>query len=484
MSEQAIAEQKTGELSVRISEVSLSKDIWPDPKDLLGRCGEIENLTPLVENAKAPFVLSIDAPWGGGKTTFIKLWQNYFNTRECPKVSLYLNAWENDFAEDPLLALLACLDKWLGKEDPDSKTGKAWKVAKEYLPGVARGTITAAVKAATFGALDADKAIEKVASDLAGAGADKLINDFNARKSDLEKFKAKLAEAIEALPGSQRNLIVFIDELDRCRPNFAIELLERIKHLFDLERIVFVIAVNHDQLGRGIKGVYGNEFDGHSYLERFFDVEYQLSASNNYTYAKMLLMDREFETYFSSRREGREELLFIQKAIPRFCARFSYEPRDINRFIVRLKLILSGVSSENYLDIWLVVVLLFVRRENEKLYNNYMADAGCANQIAEFLLEGFTESILEHEVPYWLSFTLGFLISLVEDYEKKDSLIQYWKENPNMITFSIADAAYDLSSNLIGTAERSHYEREPAGIRKLAFDRIELLHAVKIISAP
>ena len=71
-------------------------------------------------------------------------------------------------------------------------------------------------------------------------------------------------------------LIVMIDELDRCRPSYAVELLKVAKHLFDVDKAVFVLAVNRDELTHSINALYGNDFDATGYLRRFVDIDFQL----------------------------------------------------------------------------------------------------------------------------------------------------------------------------------------------------------------
>src|SRR5690606_6499949 len=235
---------------------------WPCDADLLGRQSEIENLSPVLINAQAPLVFAIDAPWGGGKTTFIRLWQHYLALESQNKVSLYLNAWESDFAEDPLLPMLSTLDEWLKSQSSNSRAQEAWESAKKYAPGILKSTAVAATKAATFGALDLDKEFEKLAVDLTGGVIGSIVDGFNVKQASLIEIKKKLSVALEALPDDQSNLIIFVEELDRCKPTYSIERLEWIKHLFDIDRIVFVLAVTRDQLAKCLQGVYGPSFDG------------------------------------------------------------------------------------------------------------------------------------------------------------------------------------------------------------------------------
>jgi len=85
--------QKTHDIEIDVN------DIFKN--DLLGRQSEIENLTPIILNFDDPFVLALDSPWGAGKTTFVRLWQAYLKKES--KQSIYFNAWETDYAEDPLI---------------------------------------------------------------------------------------------------------------------------------------------------------------------------------------------------------------------------------------------------------------------------------------------------------------------------------------------------------------------------------------------
>ena len=75
-------------------------------------------------------------------------------------------------------------------------------------------------------------------------------------------------------------LIIFVDELDRCKPIYAVRLLERIKHYFDNERITFVFSINTNELQHTIKRYYGENFDACRYLDRFFDLRMSLPPAN------------------------------------------------------------------------------------------------------------------------------------------------------------------------------------------------------------
>lgn len=99
------------------------------------------------------------------------------------------------------------------------------------------------------------------------------IKDRLSEIRDTEELKSKIHEFIDTLTAEKANrLVFFIDELDRCKPDYAIRFLERIKHYFDDERITFVFSVSLTQLQWTIRNYYGNGFDATKYLDKFFDL--------------------------------------------------------------------------------------------------------------------------------------------------------------------------------------------------------------------
>ena len=88
----------------------------------------------------------------------------------------------------------------------------------------------------------------------------------------------RAASTLRSRRNGQRSVrfVIVIDELDRCRPDYAVRFMETIKHVFEVEHVTFVIAANSTEFGHAMSGVYGDKFDGERYLERFFDIRLQL----------------------------------------------------------------------------------------------------------------------------------------------------------------------------------------------------------------
>ncbi|HEW9976708.1 TPA: NTPase KAP [Shewanella algae] len=461
---------------LRFKPLSFAEGEWPCVADKLGRSREIENLTPVLLNAEAPLVFAIDAPWGGGKTTFIKLWQQFLKNEG--KVSLYLNAWESDFADDPLLPMLSVLDDWLTSQSSKPAIKEAWDKAKACAPGIIKATAVAAAKAATFGALDLEKEYEKLAADLTGEAVGSLVDSFNVKQKALAKFKQQLVAALDALPDEQANLIVFVDELDRCKPTYAIEVLERIKHLFDIDRLVFVLAVNRDQLSKSIQGVYGPSFDGLSYLKRFIDLDYSLRIPDRNAYIRIRLQQKDLQSRFAKRTEGRDEYSVIEEMLHWLCERFNYTLRDIDQLTTRLRLIVRSIPSNYYLDAVVLMCMLVLRQEHNALYHQFKQDVGCTNEVIAFLLGG---DIDKSPFPDSFGWICGWLIRSGYSHDNEtefESVVVPWEERISQLSTDNA-RKYEMT-RLVEIARDRRMTFRRSNLRQTAFDRIELVSQIDI----
>ncbi|GLC25398.1 KAP family P-loop NTPase fold protein [Roseisolibacter agri] len=244
-----------------------------------------ENLTRLVSAIEQPFVIALNGRWGTGKTTFIERWRSLLVLESIVPVTF--NAWDTDFGDDPLIAMLGTLHLALQgaalSEAENPAVDIAWAAVREASSKLIRRNAVAMSKlavqaiavAAGAGALPLTTAVESVVED---AAKDRIANFEEGRRS-LANFRIALGNLVEAVRDPEhpeRPLVFFIDELDRCRPSYAIQLLEDLKHCFNVPGIVFVLAIDREQLAHAVRAVYGAGFDGDQYLRRFFDVELQV----------------------------------------------------------------------------------------------------------------------------------------------------------------------------------------------------------------
>ena len=203
---------------------------WTD--DVLERAQIAERLTNLIRNQSEPFVISIHGYWGTGKTFMLKRWQRDLEIQGFR--AIYFNAWEDDFCDDPLLAIIGQLDSHF-KEGP--LRTMADQIREKALPLVWRNALGILNK--TTGLTLETGQTEQV----------DLVAEYLKQRQTKDELRGTLAELSKSVAEETHHPLVFIiDELDRCRPTFAIELLERVKHIFDVSNMVFVLGINRDEL--------------------------------------------------------------------------------------------------------------------------------------------------------------------------------------------------------------------------------------------
>ena len=255
-------------------EVSSEKP-WQD--DVLNRKDIASRLTKLIQNQSLPFVISIHGEWGTGKTFMLKRWQRDLENQGFK--AIYFNAWEDDFCDDPLLAIIGQLWSYFEKDKEGRFEGFLKKIRKNAGPLIRANINSLARKyIGVTGETGGDKESSK-----------DLINEYlhqTSTKNSLKKSLSEMAEAVSEETGHP--LIFIIDELDRCRPTFAIELLERVKHIFDVPNMVFLLGINRDELCKSLQLVYG-EIDADVYLRRFFDMEFNLPEVNREEFCRYLM---------------------------------------------------------------------------------------------------------------------------------------------------------------------------------------------------
>ena len=260
----------------------------PFENDLLSRQEPIEVLTHLVGSLEGPGVLSIDAAWGNGKTTFLKMWAQHLRNEGHQVVDF--NAWETDFSGDPFLALSERITNGLLESNSDESLKRRINETKKVATKVLRHAVPAAIRVATGGILNLSPGLESEIAQVAASIAAERLKAYEEARQSVKEFKESLENLTDELLTEDRPLVIMIDELDRCRPSYAVELLEVAKHLFTIDRrIVFVLAVNRAELAHSVKALYGSEFDAHGYLDRFFDIAFRLPEPDRKAFIVNLL---------------------------------------------------------------------------------------------------------------------------------------------------------------------------------------------------
>ena len=350
-------------------------DPWVDDK--LEREKVAKRLTSIVRGQKEPFVISLDGRWGTGKTFLLKRWQRDLEKQGWQ--AIYYNAWEDDFAGDPLISVTGQLSEHLKK---GSLWAKARKLGRLVAPFVQPVASTASI--ATTGAPLPN--IRRTKQTPPNHLADYL--EKRAAKDELKKHLADLAA--EVREETEQPLIFIIDELDRCRPTFAIELLERVKHIFDVHNIVFVFGINRGELMKSLESVYG-EIDAGTYLRRFFDMEFVLPDPDPVQFCRHLVSRHQLGAFFSERRKSQEddshsaEFKRITGTLPFIMGAMGLSLRDMDYCVRLLSLAARDLRQDQSLDPELLSVLIALKVTNQTLYRRFVDGAARGADVINYM---------------------------------------------------------------------------------------------------
>ena len=257
-------------LNARLGDVEIDDDD-PFKEDLLKRKPYAEILTKVLSIYTNGAVIALNGKWGTGKTTFVKKWQKMLEKQKFNTV--YFNAWQSDYVDDPLIPLIANLNQCKHiDEKQEKKFAEVLNAGFKILMGTAIGLGKGLIK--TVGNDILTSGIEALGNEVNNIFK-KQVDESAKQSSNMEDFKKALDEYVKYL-NSEKPLIYFVDELDRCNPTFAVKVLERIKHLFEIKSIIFILSIDKDQLENSIKGYFGSGIDAEEYLRRFIDISYNL----------------------------------------------------------------------------------------------------------------------------------------------------------------------------------------------------------------
>lgn len=375
-------------MKFRLEEIVVP-EVDPFKNDALKRQPVVEFLRDLIKQLEGPFVLALDSPWGTGKTTVVRMLRASLKAEGI--TSVYFNAWKEDYVSDPLIPMVAAIDE-LQVVDADAGKlfGERMATVRQVASKVAKRGLVAAVKLATMNAVDLDEVTEDVLSAVAGDAAEDVIELFKQEKASLERFRAALEEAVKTVAPEEpsRPLVFFIDELDRCRPTFAIELLERVKHLFDVKHIVFVLSIDKKQLEAITAAVYGERIDAPEYLRRFVDLEYTLPEVHTKQYTRVLIERHGFKDFFDPRRSHSELANdhdnFVE-AFVQLSGVFEMSLRAKERCLTRLAVVLTLTPEDHYLDPFVASLLIVIRTMRPHLYRGLMSGQLAPRQLMSII---------------------------------------------------------------------------------------------------
>lgn len=334
-------------MKLRIEPLRVGKDESFE-QDVLDRKDFGQSLLNLITKSEDELVISIDGQWGDGKSTFVQMWQGMLTDAEMPNI--YIDAFASDYIDNPFLAVASAITTYIDENSTEDNEEhpfleKAKEVGSRLLPW---GT-KIAVKAVTAGLINGSDieqlvAVKKdIANDLATTASDFVGKQLEAHKEDQQLFVAFKEELSNITDG--KKLVIVIDELDRCKPTYALGLLEKIKHLFSTKNVFFVLVMHKQELEKSIKCIYG-DIDAHAYLQKFIHVQTTLPKKpdglNNdlEKYAQHLFKSHNIETW------GHDRTLLDY--VEHLARHFNLSLRQLEKVFTNLALFYASVTKNNY----------------------------------------------------------------------------------------------------------------------------------------
>ena len=369
-------------------------------KDSVGRNKSIATFIELLDKIDNNVAIALDDSWGNGKTFFVKQTQmvlqsldlsdeNLTEIRECMKKLLkhntlrnyfpvYYDAWSNDNDTDPILSIIFEMLKSIKDlEEYEVRDKNWWNTIKKGFE-------------VALTAVGGPRIVEFLNS---VEGID-LLEEIKKSKESDQVLNQLFDTLLEKQPTNTR-IVFFIDELDRCCPDFAVRLLERIKHYFLHEKIIFVLSVNMSELQHTIKRHYGNDFSADKYLNRFFDLTIPLPPADMTKYYKTISFDDGTARYYTAS--------LVMK-------RYNFSLREITRYLQYINVALPDkyrtYSQGFYVEV-LVPFLIGLKIHNLDKYDDFISgeDMSC-----------FLETMQEGR-PDWLC---KIFLDANETFEKRN----------------------------------------------------------------
>lgn len=342
--------------------------------------------------------LVIDGQWGTGKTEFCQKTKNLIKESYEGKLDCaYIDAFQDDHTDDPLIPLIAAIYELI---DDESKKIFFLNKAKAIL----RYGVKASVRAGFAWVLRAEadtleqnyqEELEKVVNDGSNAVIEGLIKDHQEAKKDIDNLKNILQEITK-----DKKLIIFIDELDRCKPSFAIAILETIKHVFDVENVKFILVTNYQQMKASVRHCYGSAIDAHRYLDKFIKFKFYLPVEKSFNAKKKHVSFHYAEQLINASLVLKQRGVFADygfKLLEDLITCNQVSLREVSKIVLYLE-IFHTLREKQYDQIWYAVSIfvVFLVYSNPELCEKIRKKEAKAIEICEYL--GITTHVKVKEI--------------------------------------------------------------------------------------
>ncbi|WP_426051795.1 KAP family P-loop NTPase fold protein [Brevundimonas sp. SL161] len=433
---------------------------------------------------RGAYVVNLNAGWGHGKTYFMERFRKQLEATGHP--TAFVNAWRDDSSKEPVVAVMAAIETalkpYFAKEDA---ARKIWNAAKAnsatIVATLAKGAARQLIKKGVGEGIEELEAllanedlvsedVENLLDDAAKSAADatteqvttlltayvdQKLKDYQARIASSATFQHRMNQLLAQIDdkaGVKMPFFVLIDELDRCRPTYAIEMLEQVKHLFDIENTIFVIATDGDQLSHSIRAVYGEGFDGKKYLLRFFQRHYKFEKRDLTDFVSYLFTRYKIDRSKLHTPHREDPVKLFVGAMQAY----SVTLRDAEQCFDILRSMITTWDYKAQIELSLMLPLIIkYQRHNAEAVTAYIEDRKPADEdkhnwtiTVQTASDGFRPGPLQAVSVHQLNRAL-----IDQAHQPLDSVLDYGGGSPT------ADYAKEVLNREIQTVHNGHIQR-------------------------
>lgn len=415
------------------------KDLTFKKRDEFNRKPIAQNIIKLLKTGLDISPLIVEGYWGSGKTEFCFKLINLIKEQEensssdasnnKPLKTIYIDAFREDYADNPLMTIISAILAELEKNGESEENKDLQNNIKETVIPLIKlsGKITLNALSGWILQQDGNIITEDI-KDILNKANDQWLSEMLDTHIHANETLENLRNSLKEL-GEKNTYIIFIDELDRCRPDFAISMLEVIKHVFNVsESIKFVLVTNTKQLEASIAHRYGN-LDAKKYLDKFIRFRFELP---NFISRSTPIHELEniAQSHFLKLANGsaylKDSILVDHKMINNFIDSFDYSLRDIEKLIKNFEIYqvmtdnklnnLDGPYSATSLQIILAIILF---TDNPVFCYKLIKDQFSKEQLVEALgLEEIPNNFDERSESKMFVNLFFYVISFYQDYKE------------------------------------------------------------------
>tara|TARA_B110000908_G_C10246519_1_gene449131 strand:+ start:913 stop:2277 length:1365 start_codon:yes stop_codon:yes gene_type:complete len=403
-------------------------DIETFEDDLLGLKEFSEKLGKFIKTehryVEGSLVIALSSKYGSGKSAFLRMWKSSLKGEDGSPLVISLNAWESDYFGDPLFAIISEL---AASQDPESDPAKKIINAVKDFGWFATAVGGQIVKKATGVDAVAAGKLPEVKQAKRNEGL-KTTGDTFSVYEGRKRAMNSLKDAIQELVGGDKPRVLFlVDELDRCRPDYAISYLETIKHIFDIQGVVFLLAADRQQLENSARMAFGKDLDFDEYYRKFIHREISLPELTNENYKS--LADKYVHFYLKGegdRKCATELGQYREKYIKELISGLKLTPRQIQEVFRMLGHLFEAQDHEKEGKLlWCIsvgsILMAALKIGNDKAYRSIGVEKLEPIEAKKIL----TDITGSKQVSWWFTLILsGGGLKIKDGQEYKDVMVQ------------------------------------------------------------